>query len=474
MSGLLIQGGTVVNDDISVVADVFCEDGIIKLVGKDLVVPEGTRVIDATGKFVIPGGIDPHTHMQFPFMGTKAVDDFYRGTEAAVAGGTTMIIDFLVPQKGKSLLEAYDTWRGWADEKVVCDYGLHCAVTWWGPEVAKEMKVLTEEKGINSFKCFMAYKDVMMINDFEMMHMFKHCRSLGALAQVHAENGDVIAENQKKMLSLGITGPEGHEMCRTEEVEAEATSRACMIANQANCPLYVVHVMSKSAALALSDWRRKGAVVFGEAIAAGLGTDGTNQWHKCWRHAAGYVMGPPLRPDPTTPSFLMDMFASGDLQCTGTDNCTFNANQKALGKNDFTKIPNGVNGVEDRMSICYERGVMTGKLSPNQFVAITSTNSAKIFNIYPRKGRIAIGSDADIVIWNPEASRVISAKTHHHACDFNIFEGMKVRGVAETTISRGRVVWEDNRLTTQRGSGRFIPTPTYSKYVYDRVMMREK
>ncbi|KAL6059835.1 dihydropyrimidinase [Balamuthia mandrillaris] len=470
---LLIRGGTVVNDDRQFKADVYCEGGKIKAVGLDLSVPEGCHTVDATGKLVIPGGIDTHTHMQLPFMGTVAVDDFDIGTQAAVAGGTTMIIDFVIPQKNQPLLEAYDQWRAWADPKVNCDYSFHVAVTWWSEKVAEEMEVLTREKGVNSFKMFMAYKDVFMLDDEDLYHAFGRCKELGALAQVHAENGHLVAEGQKKMLKMGITGPEGHMLSRPEDVEAEATNRAIMIADRVNTPVYIVHVMSKGAAEAVVRARREGKIVYGEPIAAGLGTDGTNCFHRCWRHAAAFVMGPPLRPDPTTKEHLMRLLASGDLQAVGTDNCTFNANQKALGKDDFSKIPNGVNGVEDRMSIVWHMGVEKGILTPSQFVAVTSSNAARIFNIYPQKGRIDVGSDADIVVWNPSTKRVISKDTHHHAVDFNIFEGMEVTGVAEVTISRGVVVWADGELRTTKGSGKYVPRPCFG-CVFDSVAVRDR
>jgi dihydropyrimidinase len=306
---LIIRNGTVVNADRKFVADVYIDEGKIKEVGTKLRTVDGVREIDASGKLVMPGGIDTHTHMQLPFMGTVAVDDFYYGTRAALAGGTTMIIDFVLGQKGTSLLANYDQWRKWADEKVCCDYSFHVGVTWWSKQVSDEMKVLTEEKGINSFKTFLAYKDVFMLRDDELLEVFARCKELGALAQVHAENGDLIATKSKEMVERGITGPEGHEMCRPEEVESEAVKRSIMLANQTRCPLYIVHVMSKSAADEVRSAKKRGIVVFGEPIAASLGTDGTHYWHKCWRHAAGYVMGPPLRPDTTTPAYLMDLLA---------------------------------------------------------------------------------------------------------------------------------------------------------------------
>ncbi|EDV28692.1 uncharacterized protein TRIADDRAFT_63495 [Trichoplax adhaerens] len=470
---LLIRGGTVVNHDRSFEADVLCENGIITEVREGIEAPDA-EIVDATGNLVMPGGIDTHTHMQLPFMGTVAVDDFYYGTRAAVAGGTTMIIDFVLGPNGEPPLQSYTKWRQWADEKVCCDYSLHVGITWWSDIVAEDMEILTKSKGINSFKMFMAYKGVYQLDDHELLQAFKRCKELGALAQVHAENGDIIAEQSKKMIELGITGPEGHEMCRPEEVEGEATNRAIVLANQVNCPLYVVHVMSKSAADAIVSARRRGCVVFGEPIAAGLGCDGTNYWNKDWRHAAGFVMGPPIRPDSSTPDYLMNLLACGDLQTTGTDNCTFCAEQKALGANDFRKIPNGVNGVEDRMSVIWEKGVHSGKMDPCRYVAVTSTNAAKIFNFYPRKGIIAVGSDADIVVWDPNAKRTISSKTHYQAVDFNIFEGMECHGVTVVTISRGKVVYDHGQMKVVKGSGRYIPRQCFADAAYMPILQRDK
>ncbi|XP_077278133.1 collapsin Response Mediator Protein isoform X4 [Temnothorax americanus] len=471
---LLIKNGKVVNEDGVIDSDVYIEDGIIRQMGRNLIIPGGTRTIDARGKYVMPGGIDPHTHFEFEFMGTKSVDDFYQGTKAAVAGGTTMIIDFVVPRKDESLVEAYERYRQSADQKVCCDYALHVAVTSWSPKVKEDMATLAKDHGVGSFKMFMAYRDMFMLRDPELIETFKACKEIGAVAMVHAENGDLIAENAKKLLAAGVTGPEGHEMSRPEEVEAEAVNRACVIANQVNCPLYVVHVMSRSAAEQVEDARKRGVCVFGETLAAAIGTDGTNYLHKCWRHAAGHVISPPLRPDTDTPRVLVNMLAKDNLQVTGSDNCTFSTEQKALGKDDFTKIPNGVNGVEDRMAVLWEKGVHAGIMDPMRFVAVTSTNAAKIFNLYPRKGVIAVGSDADIVVWDPNRKRTISAETHVQAVDFNIFEGMEVTGVPEYVIVSGRVCVDECELKAVHGFGKYVNTDPFGAYVYDMINDKEK
>ncbi|KAH8346226.1 hypothetical protein KR067_012750 [Drosophila pandora] len=468
-----IKNGEIVNHDKSFKADVYIEDGIIKFVGpsSEITIPGGVRTIDASGLMIIPGGIDPHTHMQLPFGGAVAVDDFYHGTKAAVAGGTTMIIDFVLPNKHESMIEAYDKWRSWADPKVCCDYGLHVGITWWSKSVSEELGILCKELGVNSFKTFMAYKNLYQLNDSDLLDVFERIRGLNGVAMVHAENGDIIAKNTQRLLAEGITGPEGHELSRPEEVEAEAVHRACVLAHQAACPLYVVHVMSKSAGIELARARHRyrGRYIMGETLAAALGTDATCCQHLGFDHEAAHVLSPPLRPDKTTPEFLMKLLANDDLQLTGSDNCTFNKEHKALGKGDFTKIPNGVNGVEDRMSLVWEKGVHAGLLDPCRFVAVTSTNAAKIFNIYPQKGRIAVGSDADIVIWNPNATRTISKDTHHHACDFNIFEGMTVHGVCEFVLVRGRICAERGNVRVAEGFGRFIPTPVRPPFVYDII-----
>jgi dihydropyrimidinase len=457
---IIIRGGTVVTADMTFAADVYCEEGKIVAIGDNLDVPENAECIDATGQYIMPGGIDPHTHMQLPFMGTVASDDFYTGTAAGLAGGTTTIIDFVIPAPGQSLIEAFHQWQDWAS-KSAADYSFHVAITWWDDSVYEDMGTLVNEYGVNSFKHFMAYKNAIMADDETLVKSFRRSMDLGAIPTVHAENGELVFQLQQEMLNKGITGPEGHPLSRPPAVEGEAANRAIRIAEVMNVPIYVVHVSCKESLEAITRARNEGQLVYGEVLAGHLLVDDSVYRHHNSEFAAAHVMSPPFR-SKDHQAALWKGLQSGNLQTTATDHCCFCADQKAAGKDDFTKIPNGTAGVEDRLAVLWDAGVNTGKLTINEFVAATSTNAAKIFNLYPRKGSISVGADADLVVWDPKGTRTISAKTHHQNIDFNIFEGRTVTGIPSHTISRGKIVWANGVLNAVKGAGQYVDRPPFN------------
>ena len=468
---VVIKGGQVVNCDEMTVADVLVEDGKITAVGEDLDIPEGATVIDATDKFVFPGGIDTNTHLYQAVDKTVQVkDDFESGTRAALAGGTTMVVDLVIPEKGGSLVDAFTAWKEAGEEKSCCDFALTVAVPHVTDGSKAEMEQLAKEHGVNSFKMFMAYKDTMMLNNSELMEAFKHVKDLGCIAKVHAENGDIIAENRKRLLARGVTGPEGHPLAQPEEVEEEAVRRACTLAKQANVPLYICSPSSLDAAEVIKQFKENGLTVIGEPSAASLAVDGSHYFNKCWSHAASFITSPPLRDDPQTKDKLVEALMDGTLDIVGSDHCTYDSNVRAQGQGNFTEIPEGLNGIEERMAIVYERGVKAGKMEMTRFVEVTSSAAAKLLNLYPRKGCIAEGSDADIVIWNTNNLRTITQKTQQEqAADFNIFEGQEVTGAAEFVLCGGKIVVAEYQLNTCPGTGQYIEAPTLPSFCYDKI-----
>ncbi|SLN57446.1 D-hydantoinase/dihydropyrimidinase [Aquimixticola soesokkakensis] len=446
----VIKNGTIVTADLTYKADVLIEEGKICAIGPDL---SGDEVIDAAGCYIMPGGIDPHTHLEMPFMGTYSSDDFASGTKAALAGGTTMVVDFALPNPGQSLLDALKVWDN-KSAQAACDYSFHMAITWWDEQVFDEMKAVTE-RGINTFKHFMAYKGSLMVNDDEMFSSFKRCAELGATPLVHAENGDLVAEMSAKLLAEGNTGPEAHAYSRPAQVEGEATNRAIMIADMAGAPLYVVHTSCEESHEAIRRAKMNGKRVWGEPLIQHLVLDESEYAHPDWDHAARRVMSPPFR-DKKHQDSLWAGLASGTLSCVATDHCAFTTEQKRYGIGDFTKIPNGTGGLEDRLPVLWSKGVNTGRITMNEFVAVTSTNIAKVLNCYPQKGAVLVGADADLVVWDPEATKTIAADTQVSAIDYNVFEGIEVKGLPKYVLTRGFVAVDQGRLQAQEGHGQFV------------------
>ena len=453
----VIKGGTVVTADRMFEADVKIEDEVIREIGEDL---SGSDYVDAEGAYVMPGGIDPHTHLEMPFMGTTAAETFESGTWAAAAGGTTMLVDFCLPGEDGSIKNAINEWHRKSAPQICSDIGYHMAITGWNETIFNEMKDAVD-MGVNSFKHFMAYKGALMVEDDEMFASFQRCRDLGALPMVHAENGDIVAELQQKYLAEGITGPEGHAYSRPPEVEGEATNRAIMIADAAGVPLYVVHVSCEQSHEAIRRARQKGMRVYGEPLIQFLTLDESVYFSDDWEHAARRVMSPPFRSREHQDG-LWNGLAAGSLQVVATDHAAFTTEQKRMGRDNFTTIPNGTGGLEERMAVLWTEGVEKGRLTPNEFVAATSSNIAKILNIYPKKGALVPGADADIVVWDPKIGKTITATTQKSVLDYNVFEGFKVSAQARYTLSRGEVIWAwGQNSQPQPGRGRFIPRPPF-------------
>jgi dihydropyrimidinase len=451
---LLIQNGTVVTADATFAADVLVEGSTVREVRAGIEAT-GHMVVNATGLLVLPGGVDAHTHLDMPFGGTYSADDFESGTRAAVIGGTTTIVDFAIQARGTKMRSALDTWWKKAEGKACIDYGLHMIVTDLGASGLEDMDDMVRE-GVASFKLFMAYPNVLMVDDATIFRALQQTAKNGALVCMHAENGSVIDVLVQQALAEGKTAPVYHAMTRPTIAEAEAVQRAIAMAEIAGAPVYIVHLSSEDALNQVREARDRGVPAFAETCPQYLLLSLEDQMPGKSFEEAKYVFTPPLR-EKKNQAKLWDGLKHDHLQVVSTDHCPFCfADQKALGKDDFTKIPNGGPGIENRMQLIFEHGVNAGRLSLNRFVEITATAPARIFGMYPRKGTIAAGSDADLVLWDPQAEHTISAATHHMRCDYSMFEGFKVRGNARKVYSRGELVVEGGEFVGKVGRGKYL------------------
>ncbi|SDM74701.1 dihydropyrimidinase [Fictibacillus solisalsi] len=450
----IIKNGTIVTASDTYVADVLVQDGKVAAIGKDLP-SDGLEVIDAEGCYLFPGGVDPHTHLEMPFGGTVSRDDFETGTIAAAFGGTTTVIDFCLTDKGVPLKNSIETWHKKSKDKAVIDYSFHLMIGEINEDVLQEIPQVIEEEGITSFKVFMAYKNVLQADDETLYKTLVMAKEQGALVMVHAENGDVIDFLTKKALGEGKTDPIYHALTRPPELEGEATGRACLMAGLANSQLYVVHVTCREAVEKIAEARSKGYNVYGETCPQYLVLD-QSEMERPDFEGAKYVWSPPLR-EKQHQEHLWNALKNGQLQALGSDQCSFDfEGQKDLGKEDFTKIPNGGPFIEDRFTVLFSEGVKKGRITLNQFVDIVSTRSAKLFGLFPEKGTIAVGSDADLVIFDPAVERTISVKNHHMAVDYNAFEGMRVTGEPVSVLSRGEFVIKDKQFVGELGKGKYV------------------
>jgi dihydropyrimidinase len=458
---ILIKNGRVVTASDNFLSDVFIENEKITEIGTNLN-PIADTVSDAANKLVIPGGIDVHTHLDMPLGNILSTDDFETGTIAAAFGGTTTIIDFPIQTKGHSLYDALKIWKSKVNGKAVIDYGFHLIIADVNDSVLDEMDLLVSE-GITSFKLFMAYPDALMLEDADILKIMQRAKQNDALIMMHAENGVEIAKLTRSARQNGNTEPIYHALTRPSELEGEATHRTIALAESAGVPCYIVHVTCIDALNEIVKARQNGLQVIGETCPQYLLLS-EDDLRKPNFESAKYVISPPLRPKEHQHK-LWGGLAANDLQILATDHCPFNfKGDKDLGLHDFTKIPNGAPGIENRLQLSFEFGVNQGRLSLNRWVELVSTNPAKIFGMYPNKGEIAVGSDADIVIWNPNTKHTISASTHHMNVDYNMYEGFNVRGDAETVISRGQVIIQNRTFIGNPGRGKFIKRNTFTTY----------
>ena len=454
MPTTLIRNGTVVTAERSLAADILVDGEKIRDIAPSLPAESAGRVIDASGMLLLPGGIDVHTHLDMPFGGTTSSDDFETGTRAAAFGGTTTLIDFAIQAKGTRMRDALDAWWKKADGRASIDYGLHMIVTDLGECGLDDMDSMVAD-GVASFKLFMAYPGVLMVDDATIFQALSRTARNGALICMHAENGGVIDVIVRRALAEGKTAPIHHALTRPVTAEAEAVHRAICLAEMAGAPVYIVHLSSEDALNQVREARDRGVPAFAETCPQYLLLS-MEELARPGFEGAKYVFTPPLR-EKHHPPKLWDGLKHDHLQVVSTDHCPFCfEDQKSLGKDDFTKIPNGGPGIENRLQLLYHHGVNLGRLSLNRFVELVATTPAKLFGLYPRKGTLAPGSDADIVMWDPQADHVISATTHHMRVDYSMFEGFTVKGNAKLVMSRGDVIVEDGHYHGRAGRGQYL------------------
>lgn len=449
---ILIRNGRVITAVDDYTADILIEGETVSAIGRDLNV-KAEKEMDATGMLVFPGGIDPHVHLDMPFMGTYSSDNYETGTRAALFGGTTMVIDFILQKQGNSLQAALDEWRSRSDNNCVGDYSFHMAVTDFNENTKAEIKGLIEKEGIVSFKTFMAYKGALMIDDRQMIGLMEEVKKQGGLINVHATNGDMIDYLVAKHRSEGKLSPLYHYLSQPEITEAEASERFTDMAFYTGCPGYIVHLTCEGALNAVRNAARRNQKVFVETCIQYLVLDAS--LYEQDFEGAKWVMSPPLR-QPKDQETLWAGINQGLVQVVATDHCPFKWEQKLMGRDDFSKIPNGHPAIENRMELLYSEGVNKGRISLNKYVEVACTNPAKIFGMFPRKGTIAVGSDADIVLFDPNERHAISARTHHMNVDYSGYEGWELTGKVKTVLLRGQVAIEDNKCMLEKGYGKFI------------------
>lgn len=449
---VLIKNGRIITATDDYLADIFIEGETISAIGKNLNVT-ADEIIDASGKLVMPGGIDPHVHLDMPFMGTYSSDNYETGTRAALYGGTTTVIDFILQTQGKSLQSALQEWKGRSDNNAVGDYSFHMAVTDFNDETKKEIQHFIEVEGITSFKTFMAYKGALMIDDRQMVGLMQEVKKHGGLINVHATNGDMIDFLIAKHKSEGKLSPLYHYLSQPEVTEAEASSRFADMADYTGCPGYIVHLTCEGALNAVRFATRRNQHVFVETCIQYLILDASLYEQNF--EGAKWVMSPPLR-EKKDQETLWAGLNQGLVNVVATDHCPFMWEQKLMGKDDFSKIPNGHPAIENRMELLFSEGVNKGKITLNKYVEVASTNAAKIFGMFPKKGTIAIGSDADIILFDANEKHTLSAKTHHMNVDYSGYEGWELTGKVKTVLLRGKVVIDNNECKVQKGYGQFV------------------